>query len=56
MGCFNDPAWESLWVGGGWLTRTTYIQLAGDGSKTISEVERDENPQCLRQERQILVT
>ena len=34
--CFNDPAWESFWVGGVewvvWLTPTTYIQLAGAGS------------------------
>ena len=34
MGCFNDPAWEIVCGGGGrWLTPTTYIQLAGAGSK-----------------------
>ena len=35
MGCFNDPAWKvcGWWGGGGgWLTPTTYIQLAGAGS------------------------
>ena len=34
MGCFNDPLWVG-WgglVGGGWLTLTTYIQIAGAGS------------------------
>ena len=39
MGCFNDPREDSTrtevcgWVGGdgGWLTPTTYIQLAGAG-------------------------
>ena len=31
MGCFNDPAGKVCgWVG--WLTLTTYIQLAGAGS------------------------
>ena len=39
MGCFNDPVWKVCgWVVGwgglwdGWLTPTTYIQLAGAGS------------------------
>ena len=38
MGCFNDPAWKVCgWVmgWGGWLTPTTYIQLAGAGSIII---------------------
>ena len=41
MGCFNDPAWKvcGWWGGGGgWLTPTTYIQLAGAGSKKESNL------------------
>ena len=27
MGCFNDPAWESLWVGW-WVADTNYLYPA----------------------------
>ena len=44
--CFNDPAWESLWVSGVgwvvwmvWLTPTTYIQLARAGSINSNKVD-----------------
>ena len=37
--CFNDQAWESLWVGWVvWLTPTTYIQLAGAGAIDINKL------------------
>ena len=42
MGCFNDPAWKVCgWGGwcGVWLTPTTYIQLAGAGSKVTFFLE-----------------
>ena len=38
MGCFNDPAWKVCGWWGGWLTPTTYNQLAGAGSKRIDDM------------------
>ena len=42
MGCFNDPAWKVCGGGwwGGWLTPTTYIQLAGARLKTLDNCNK----------------
>ena len=43
MGCFNDPAWKVCgWMGGvGWLTPTTYIQLAWAGLVYLCHMNKD---------------